>query len=195
MLIATAVTAAAGSIELWVAHRAASLFLVADATHLFVHLSIFLALLLPTRGRHEVREDVATCLILAIVVGLAVDIGLASVKELLRGGAAPPPQAMLVSLLGLAANLITAWLFRDPARQRWSFRAALVHELADASLTIAGLVGAAAIALFRFRWVDPGLSMGVAVWLLGWSGRLLFRRVRSGRAAWTLHEGHLERSQ
>jgi Co/Zn/Cd efflux system component len=79
----------------------------------------------------------------------------------------------------------TAYLFADPARQRWSFRAALAHELADGSLTFVGLVGAGAIKLFGWRWVDPGLSLTIAVWLGAWASRLLARRARLGRGAWT----------
>jgi cobalt-zinc-cadmium efflux system protein len=97
---------------------------------------------------------------------------------------------MLVSILGLGANLITAWLFRRPARERWSFRAALAHELSDASLTVAGLLGALVIAFFHFTWVDPGLSLAVAIWLGAWATRLIVKRVLLGRAAWEIEDRH-----
>jgi cobalt-zinc-cadmium efflux system protein len=93
---------------------------------------------------------------------------------------------MLLSILGLGANLTTAYLFADPARTRWSFRAALAHELADGALTVAGLFGALAIAIGGWSWIDPALSLAIAGWLAGWSGRLLLRRIRSGREAWML---------
>jgi Co/Zn/Cd efflux system component len=106
------------------------------------------------------------------------------VSALRRFHPAPRPSALLFSLCGLVANLVSAWLFRDPAREHWSFRAALAHELSDASLTIVGLLGAAAIAYFHFRWVDPGLSLIIAGWLGLWAGRLLFRRLRGGPGTW-----------
>ena len=162
-----------------------SLFLLADAVHLLAHFGIFLVLLLPTRSaHHDQREDIAACTVLSIVMAIGAGIAIESMRSLIRGHGAPSPRAMLVSILGLGANLCSAWLFRDPARERWSFRAALAHELADGALTVAGLVGAGAIALFHFRWVDGALSLSVAGWLLVWAARLLTKRLRMGRSSW-----------
>jgi cobalt-zinc-cadmium efflux system protein len=189
VLVAAAVTALAAAIELSASWASGSLFLTADAVHLVAHLGIFIVLLLPSRGPHEAREDIVTCTVLVLVVAIAAGIGVHSATDLFSE-TPPRPAAMLFSLFGLGANLATAWLFRDPAQERWSFRAALAHELSDASLTIAGLLGAGAIALFHFRWVDPGLSLAIALWLAVWAGRLLLRRVRIGRSAWEHPEGH-----
>ena len=95
---------------------------------------------------------------------------------------------MLLSLLGLGANLTSAFLFADPAKTRWAFRAALAHELADGGFTAVALLGALTLKLFAWAWIDPGLSLAIAFWLGAWSGRLLARRVRFGRKAWTLED-------
>ena len=189
VLAAGAVTIAAAAIELAGSSLAGSLFLTADAVHLLAHLVIFLVLLLPQSGRHAIREDVATCAVLAVVLLIAAAIGVDSIRGLVELRSAPRPKALLLSLFGLAANLMSAWLFRDPARERWSFRAALAHELSDASLTVAGLLGAGAIAWWRLRWVDPGLSLLVAIWLSSWAGRLLVLRARGGPSVWYASDG------
>lgn len=185
VLVAGSLTIVAAAVEFWVSIRAGSRFLSADAVHLLAHLAIFFILLLPQRGSHAFREDVLACAVLAIVVVIALVIGLESVRAFFEHRAAPAPAALLFSLLGLTANAVTARLFVDPARRRWSFRAALAHEISDGALTVAGLVGALAIALFRWRWVDPVLSLTIAIWLEGWAGRLLIRRVREGAASWS----------
>jgi len=185
------VTILAAVLEMSVAWISGSLFLMADSVHLVAHLGIFTVLLLPLRGSHERREDVAATTILVLVIAVAGGIAFRSAGDLLIPGEPPRPEAMLVSLLGLAANLITTWLFRDPAREHWSFRAALAHEISDASLTVAGLLGALAIALYRFDWVDPGLSLAVAIWLGAWATRLIVRRVLLGRAAWEVEDRHV----
>jgi Co/Zn/Cd efflux system component len=51
-------------------------------------------------------------------------------------------------------------------------------------------VGAVAIELFAWRWIDPGLSLLIGVWLGVWAGRLLARRVRFGHRAWAFEEPH-----
>jgi cobalt-zinc-cadmium efflux system protein len=188
VLIAAAVTSFAGALELAVSTKAGSLFLEADAIHLVAHLGIFIVLLLPERGPHAVREDVVTSAVLVVVLAIATGIAFQSLGALVKPEPAPNPLVLLFSLFGLTANLVSAWLFRDPAHERWSFRAALAHELSDASLTVAGLLGAGAIAVFGFRWVDPGLSLAIAIWLGTWAGRLIVRRVRIGRSAWDVQE-------
>ncbi len=181
---AAAVTVLAAVVEIAVARREGSYFLVADAVHLLAHLAIFVVLLLPQRGRHAIREDVMSCAVLSIVFAIACVIGGESVHALVRPERVPRAGALLFSLFGLVANLVTAALFREPAHERWSFRAALAHELSDASLTVVGLSGAAAIALFHFTWVDAGLSLLIAAWLGAWAGRLLIRRIRNGPGVW-----------
>ena len=184
VFIGATVTLLAGSIELGGALRGRSLFLMADAIHLMAHMGIYVALVIPGEvwGR---RREGGTILVLLIVLLIAIGIVIASVNDLLRGAEKVEPLAMLLSLVGLAANLLTAWLFRRAARQTLSFRVAFIHELSDGSMTVVGLVGAGLIAWRGWSFVDPLLSLGIGVWLVGWTAlwltRLLGLRVsRSG---------------
>ncbi|HTA21067.1 MAG TPA: cation transporter [Polyangia bacterium] len=183
VFIAAAVTVLSAAVEVVVARRAGSFFLLADAVHLLAHLAIF-GVLLSQRHGSAVRDDVSSCAVLTIVLAIAGVIGIDSLRALRVSEVEPRPAAFLFSLFGLAANLITAGLFREPSLTRWSFRAALVHELSDASLTLVGLLGAVAIAFFHLSWVDPGLSLVIATWLSIWAGRLLLRRVLHGPGVW-----------
>jgi len=186
--LAAAVTVLAGGIELLTSASSGSLFLLADAVHLLAHLGIFLVLLIPPGRLHGAGEDVATLGVLLIVTAIAVWVVSLSVNHLLRPLEEPPsPAAMLVALVGLAANTTSAVLFRKPAEIHFSFRAALAHELSDGGMTVAGLVGAGCIALFGWHWVDPGLSLAIGAWLGFWAGRLLWRRVRLGSHAFFEH--------
>jgi cobalt-zinc-cadmium efflux system protein len=179
--LAAAITILAGSVELWTSSRSGSLFLLADAIHLLAHLGIFLVLLIPPGRLHGAGEDVATVGVLLIVIAIATWVGALSVDHLLHPTGEPPqPAAMLVALVGLAANVCTALLFRKPAAAHFSFRAALAHELSDGGMTLAGLLGALCIALFGWHWVDPGLSLLIGGWLGFWAGRLLWRRATLG---------------
>ncbi len=191
VLTAIAVTVLAAGAELTGAWNARSLFLVADAVHLLAHLGIFGVLLIPIAQWHERGEDVATVTVLTVVLLIAVGVTAASVRGLVAAAEEPPePAFFLLALLGLSANMITAYLFKNPAESRWSFRAALAHELSDGALTVVGLAGALAIKLFAWHWVDPSLSLVIGAWLGAWSIRLLARRVRLGREVWTLEDNH-----
>ena len=178
VLLAASLTMAASAIEIAVARIDGSLFLAADAGHLLAHLGIFVVLLV-----HARHEALAVRLVLAIVLAVAVAITSAAVRALLHPTVPPPAGALLVSILGLGANLGTAWLFRGFGRTHLSFRVAIVHELSDGALTIIAFFGAAAIALFRWRWVDPALSLAVGVSLLAWAGRRLLGGASAAAAA------------
>ena len=183
--VALAVTLLAAASELRGAWSAGSLFLVADVVHLVAHLGIFVVLLIP--GGHESGEDIATMAVLGIVVLIAAGIIATSINALLSAARhAPDPAFLLLSLLGLSANMTVAWLFRAPAASSWSFRAALAHEIADGVITVAGLAGALLIALFGWWWVDPGLSLAIGLWLDVWALRLVARRIRHGVSAWAV---------
>jgi len=189
VLTALAVTLFAAGAELAGSWRGGSLFLAADAVHLVAHLGIFGVLLIPTVRWHEKGEDLATIAVLTVVLLVAVGITVSSLRALATtADPLPDPSFMLLSVLGLAANMITAYLFKTPAETHWSFRAALAHELSDGALTLAGLLGALAIALFSWHWVDPGLSLAIGIWLGGWATRLLARRLRFGPTVWALEE-------
>jgi cobalt-zinc-cadmium efflux system protein len=189
VLIALTVTVLAAAVELVGSARGNTLFLAADACHLFAHVGIFGVLLIPTGQWHDRGEDVAATAVLIMVALIAVGIAVASVRNLTSQHTEPPePSFMLLSLFGLGANLTSAFLFAGPAKTRWAFRAALVHELADGGFTVVALLGALTLKLFAWVWIDPGLSLAIAFWLGAWSGRLLDRRVRFGRKAWTLED-------
>jgi cobalt-zinc-cadmium efflux system protein len=179
--LAAAITVFAGVVELLSSHASGSLFLLADAVHLLAHLGIFLVLLIPPGRLHGTSEDLGAVSVLVIVVAIAGWVVWISVGHLLHPPAEPPhAAAMLVSLVGLAANTCSALLFRKPAATHFSFRAALAHELSDGGMTLAGLSGAACIALFGWNWVDPTLSLVIGAWLGAWAIRLLVRRALRG---------------
>ncbi len=187
VLSAAGVTLIAAGVEVTSAWHGRSLFLAADAVHLLAHLAIFGILLTPARPGHERREDVITILVLSLILLIAGGIIGTSIRALVRSATEPPePLLMMLALLGLGANVTTAYLFEKPAQHHWSFRAALAHELSDGALTVAGLAGALAIWFFGLRWMDPGLSLLIGLWLGLWTVRLLLRRVRLGRRVWAL---------
>jgi len=187
VLLALAITLAAASAEFAGSWYGDSFFLFADAVHLIAHLGIFAVLLIPAARWHDRGEELGALAVLALVALIGLGIVVSSGRRLFGTAGAPPnPALMGLAVLGLGANLTTAFLFAAPSKRYWSFRAALAHELSDGALTIVGLAGALAIHLFAWRWVDPTLSLLIGLWLCFWAGRLLERWVRRGREAWTL---------
>jgi len=171
-----AVTIAAATIELHASYRGSSLFLASDALHLFAHVGIFAALLVPPGSLRGRGEGLATLGVVGSVLAIALLQAGSALRALLWGGS-PPPAAttLLFSLVGLAANIASAAFLKAGADLRASFRAALAHELSDGALTIAALAGAVAIQLWGLGWVDPALCLATAISLATWCIRLLAR--------------------
>lgn len=83
----------------------------------------------------------------------------------------------IVAIAGLAINLLVAWvLSRD--RGNVNVRAALAHVLGDALGSVAALIAGLSIQLKGWLWMDPLLSVLVAL-LVAWSAISILRT--SGR--------------
>ncbi|PTD97788.1 CDF family Co(II)/Ni(II) efflux transporter DmeF [Pseudothauera lacus] len=103
-------------------------------------------------------------------------------------------EAMVVAVIGLAVNLLSAWLLagshdhshdhghdhahgHDPhhahAPQDNNLRAALVHVIADALTSVAAIVGLLAAWLWGWQWLDPVIALVAALVILRWAAGLL----------------------
>jgi len=166
VLLSAGITLAAALVEFAGARLGRSLFLTADAVHLVAHIAIYAALLMP---RRRGGRDAPTIAVLAIVLLIAVVIVATAALDLLRGPDRVAASTLLLSIVGLGANVATAALLSSSARVGLSFRVAFVHELLDGVLTVAALVGAALIALKGWNFVDSALSIALGVWLFVWA--------------------------
>jgi len=160
-----------------------SLALLADAGH---NLSDVLALLLawgaavlarraPTPRRSYGMRKATILASLGNAVMLLVAVG-AIVSESVRRFFTPAEVAtqavMVTAAIGVVLNTATALLFlrgQDDINVRGAFQ----HMAADAAVSLAVVVGAALMAVTGLFWIDPALSLGIAVVIvLGTAGLL-----------------------
>lgn len=82
----------------------------------------------------------------------------------------PPPVAgglvMALAALALVVDLGTAWLTARLAKESVNIRAAWLHNLADAAVSVAVLIGGALILAFGWRIADPILTILISVVIL-----------------------------
>jgi cobalt-zinc-cadmium efflux system protein len=160
-----------------------SLALVADAGH---NLSDVLALLLawgaaalarraPTARRTYGLRKATILASLVNAVLLLVAVG-AIASESVRRFLSPAPVAtqavMITAAIGVVLNTATALLFLR-GRDDLNVRGAFQHMAADAAVSLAVVAGAALMAATGLLWIDPALSLGIAVVIvLGTAGLL-----------------------
>ena len=151
-----------------------SLALLADAGH---NLSDVLSLLfawgasvlvrkLPTQ-RHTYglrRTSILAALINALV--LLVAVGAIAWEAMLRFGhpeSVASDTVIWVASVGMVINGFTAWLFMSGQKQDINIRAAYLHMMADAVVSLGVVLAAIAIKFTDWLWLDPLVSLVVAV--------------------------------
>lgn len=126
-----------------------------------------------------------------LLLGVAALMWVQSAQRLLSPQAIAYEQAMLIATVGLAVNLVCAWLLRDGHHHHHghdheheshgaghghghtdlNLRAAYLHVLADALTSILAIVALAGGKALGWQWLDPlmGIVGGtlVAVWAVG----------------------------
>ncbi|MDD3609123.1 MAG: CDF family Co(II)/Ni(II) efflux transporter DmeF [Halothiobacillaceae bacterium] len=132
----------------------------------------------------------------ALLLGVAtVWLVVESVSRLLQPGELHAQEALLVAVLGLVVNLVSAWILvgaeegghhhahvhdhghdhdHDHGHDH-NLRAALLHVMADAVTSLAAIVGLAAAWLWGWVWLDPLIALVAAALILRWSVDLLRR--------------------
>ena len=127
----------------------------------------------------------ASAIMLALI---AIQIGFESAERLVRPVPIAYGEAIAVAVLGLAVNLVSAWLLRDShdghhhhghahdhshghQHRDNNLRAAYIHVVADAATSVLAIAALLAAMMAQWTWADPlvGLigAVVIAVWAWG----------------------------
>ncbi|GAC1384242.1 MAG: cation diffusion facilitator family transporter [Herpetosiphon sp.] len=164
-------------IEFWSGRAAHSLALVADAGH---NLADVLALALawgagvltarlPTVRRTYGlrRSSILAALVNAMV--LLISSGAIAWEAVQRLGAPTPVverTVILVALVGILINSVTAWLFSRGHAQDLNIRGAFLHMAADAVVSLGVVVAAGLMVVTGWFWLDPVVALLVVGFIL-----------------------------
>jgi cobalt-zinc-cadmium efflux system protein len=165
-----------------------SLALISDAGHMLTHL---LALLIsyfalifsirpPTQRRTfgfyrlEILAAFLNGLILILVTGW---IFFESYGRFLRPQPIATREMLLIALVGLLTNLLTAYILRGALRRSLNVRSAFLHMIGDTLSSVGVVAGAIVISLTDWWVVDPALSVLLSVAILYWAFRLIIDSV------------------
>ena len=123
----------------------------------------------------SILAAVANALLLAVACG-------AIAWEAIGRLSAPHPIAtntvMAVAAIGILVNGATAMLFMRGRHSDLNLRGAYLHMLGDAAVSLAVVVGALIIGATGWLWIDPVLSLIVAVVIIVSAWRLFADSVR-----------------
>lgn len=151
-----------------------SMALLADAGH---NLSDVLGLVLAWVGALMARRPASTrftyglkkapilaALFNAILLLVAVGaILMEGIRRLFHPEAASGTAMMAVAAIGVGINAATAWLFASGRKGDINIRGAFLHMAADAAVSFGVVVAGALIVLTGRAWIDPAVSIAIAL--------------------------------
>jgi cobalt-zinc-cadmium efflux system protein len=167
-----------------------SLALVADAIH---NLSDMASLAIAFAARRIARRPADGRMtfgygrieIVAALINYTTLI-LVGVYLIYEGGARllypPAVQGWTVVILGavaLAVDALTAWLTYTMQKDSVNIRALFLHNLSDALASVAVIVGGTLIVLYDLRWVDPAITIAIALYILWLAAREIGEPIRT----------------
>ena len=164
-------------VEAFYGWLAGSLALLSDAGHnlsdvlglLMAWGGFYLARLRPSRkhtyglGRATIMAAIFNALVLLVAIGGIVWEAIARFSNPvpIEGGI-----VMLVAAIGVIINGITAWLFMSGSKGDLNLRSAFLHMAADALVSLGVVVAAALFIWTGWAWLDPAISLVIALVIL-----------------------------
>lgn len=164
-------------VEVFYGWQADSLALLSDAGHnlsdvlglLIAWGGFYLAGLRPDQkhtyglGRATMMAALFNALILLIAIGGIAWEAIARFSHPvpIQGGT-----VMLVAAIGVVINGITAWLFMSGNKDDLNLRGAFLHMAADALVSLGVVIAGAVYIRTGWTWLDPAISLGIAVVIL-----------------------------
>jgi cobalt-zinc-cadmium efflux system protein len=117
----------------------------------------------------SILAALANALFLLVAVGA---IGLEAIRRLIHPAPTDGQVVIIVAAVGIAVNGLTAMLFTR-GQHDINIRAAFLHMAADAAVSVAVVFAGLVILWTGQRWVDPVMSLAVALVILWGSFGLL----------------------
>lgn len=156
-----------------------SLMLLSDAAHMGSHavslavsyLAIWMAARPRTARSHYglYRTEILASLFNG--VGLFLLTGWILFESFERFSSPVPilgPEMIAVAIVGLAANIATAWILARSGAEDLNTKSALMHMLGDLFSSVVIVVGGVVLTMTDWYWLDPLLSALVGLVILWW---------------------------
>src|SRR3954464_918389 len=189
-----------------------SVALVADGLHMSTHAgALLIAALAYTYSRRYATDrrltfgtgklgDLAAFASAIVLAMVALLIGYESLDRMIDPVPIAFDQAIAIAVLGLAVNVLSAFLLRDDhghshghvhdardahddhghhhahdhsVHRDHNLRAAFVHVVADAAVSVLVIVGLVLARQFGWLWMDPMMGLIATVVILSWSWTLI----------------------
>jgi cobalt-zinc-cadmium efflux system protein len=101
-----------------------------------------------------------------LLVGAVGAIGWEAVNRLMEPAEPAGKTIIVVAAIGVVINTVTALFFFSGKDRDLNIRGAFLHMAADAAVSLGVVASGAMILLYGFPWIDPLISLAIAVVIL-----------------------------
>jgi len=102
----------------------------------------------------------------SVLVGIAVFLIVEAFEKLYHPETINSLWVIGLGLLSIVLNAASVHLVKNDARENMNIKAAYLHLLTDVMTSVAVVAGGALMYFFEFYWVDPLISMLIALYLM-----------------------------
>lgn len=118
-----------------------------------------------TFGYHR-AEVLAALFNSSFLIGIAIYLIIEAVQKLYNPEPIDSIWVIALGALGIVVNSLSVWIVKDDAKSNMNFKAAYLHLLADVMTSVAVVIGGVLMYYFNLFWVDPFISIVIAVYLI-----------------------------
>lgn len=175
--------------QVYIGLRANSMALISDATHNFSDftaiLIAYIAGLIARRGPsfhntfgYRRAEILAALLNSALLTGITAFIIYEAADRLLRSETITGPLVIIAAGIGIVGNGLSAFLLHRDAKHNLNMRGAFLHMLGDLLTSVVVLINGIVLTFKPWFWLDPALSVLIALFIAWNCWKILKAAVR-----------------
>lgn len=102
----------------------------------------------------------------SVLIAVSLYLIVEAVTRLLDPQPVASEWVMVLAVLGIAVNGLSAWLLHRDSAHSLNIRSAYLHLIGDLMTSIAVLIGGVVMYLFGWVWIDPMLSLLISFYLI-----------------------------
>lgn len=117
-----------------------------------------------TFGYHR-AEILAALFNSSVLIGISIYLIIEAFSKLYHPQPIDSTWVIALGTLGIVVNALSVWMVKEDAEENMNLQAAYLHLLADVMTSIAVVVGGVLMYYFNIFWIDPVISIFIALYL------------------------------
>ncbi|NBL01146.1 MAG: cation transporter, partial [Erysipelotrichia bacterium] len=118
-------------------------------------------------------EIVAALFNASVLAGIGVYLIVEGVAKLMHPHVIDSDIVIYLALLGIVFNFVSVLLLQKDAKENLNMKAAYLHLLSDTMTSVAVLIGGLSMKYFGAYWIDPLITIAIALYLIQTSFSLI----------------------